>query len=64
MSEANTKNIPPDKLVRVTFLPEGRTVEFEFGTLPYEHHGQPMSILDVAQNFDVFLFRQRQRLAF
>ncbi len=55
MSEANTKNIPPDKLVRVTFLPEGRTVEFEFGTLPYEHHGKPMSVLDVAQNFDVFL---------
>jgi 2Fe-2S ferredoxin len=55
MSEANTKNIPPGKLVRVTFLPEGRTVEFEFGALPYEHHGKPMSILDVAQNFGVFL---------
>jgi 2Fe-2S ferredoxin len=41
--------------VRVTFLPEGRTVEFEFGALPYEHHGKPMSILDVAMNFDVFL---------
>jgi hypothetical protein len=34
MSEANTKNIPPDKLVRVTFKPEGKVVEFEFGTLP------------------------------
>ena len=53
MSE--TKNIPPEKLVRVTFEPEGRTVEFEFGAMPYEHHGKPMSILDVAQNFDVFL---------
>ena len=56
MSEANqTKNIPPDKLVRVTFLPEGTTVEFEFGTMPYDHHGKPMSFLDVAENFGIFL---------
>lgn len=55
MSEANQKNIPADKLVRVTFQPEGRTVEFEFGTLPYEHHGKPMSFLDVAENFNIFL---------
>ena len=48
---ANQTNIPPDKLVRVTFLPEGKTVEFEYGTLPYEHHGKPMSFLDVAENF-------------
>ena len=55
MSEANTKNIPPDRLVRVTFMPEGKTVEFEFGTMPYDHHGKPMSFLDVAENFDIFL---------
>src|SRR3954471_10760917 len=55
MSEANSTNIPPDKLVRVTFMPEGKTVEFEFGTLPYDHHGKPMSFLDVAENFGVFL---------
>jgi len=55
MSEANTKDIPPDKLVRVTFLPEGKTVEFEFGALPYEHHGKPMSFLDVAENNNIFL---------
>ena len=55
MSEETEKNIPPDKLVRVTFLPEGKTVEFEFGALPYEHHGKPMSFLDVAENNDVFL---------
>jgi 2Fe-2S ferredoxin len=55
MSETNTNEIPAEKLVRVTFLPEGRTAEFEFGALPYEHHGKPMSLLDVAQNFDVFL---------
>ena len=40
MGQANQTNIPPDKLVRVTFLPEGKTVEFEYGTLPYEHHGK------------------------
>ena len=28
MSETNGKAIPPEKLVRVTFLPEGKTVEF------------------------------------
>jgi len=55
MSEPTEKNIPADKLVRVTFLPEGKTVEFEFGTLPYEHHGKPMSFLDVAENNDIFL---------
>ena len=41
--------------VRVTFLPEGRTVEFEHGKLPYKDHGKPQSILDVAINNDVFL---------
>lgn len=55
MSSAKTTNIAPEKLVRVTFQPEGRTVEFEYGTLPYEHHGKPMSFLDVAENFGVFL---------
>ena len=55
MSEPTEKNIPADKLVRVTFLPEGKTVEFEYGTLPYEHHGKPMSFLDVAETNDIFL---------
>ena len=55
MSEASKKEIPPDKLVRVTFLPEGRTVEFEFGAMPWDHHGKPMSFLDVAENFGIFL---------
>lgn len=54
MSETNEK-IPAEKLVRVTFQPEGRTVEFEYGALPYKRHGEPMSFLDVAENFDVFL---------
>jgi len=55
MSEATEKSIPADKLVRVTFQPEGKTVEFEFGTLPYERHGKPMSFLDVAENNHIFL---------
>jgi ferredoxin, 2Fe-2S len=65
MSEQNSKsavNIDPDlskppgpNMVRVTFLPEGRSVEFEYGTMPYEHHGKPMSFLDVAENFNIFL---------
>ena len=31
MTESTSKPIPADKLVRVTFEPEGRVVEFEFG---------------------------------
>src|SRR6201996_9029481 len=42
-------------MVRVTFQPEGRTVEFEFDSLPYEGHGRPMSFLDVAENYGIFL---------
>jgi 2Fe-2S ferredoxin len=55
MNESMKNEIPPEKLVRVTFLPEGRTVEFEFGAMPYDRHGKPMSFLDVAENFDIFL---------
>ncbi|MCU1292690.1 MAG: fdx [Bryobacterales bacterium] len=39
----------------MTFLPENRTVEFESGKLPYDEHGKPESILDVAINSDVHL---------
>ncbi len=46
---------PAEGVVRVTFLPEGRTVEFAFGTMPYDHHGKPMSFLDVAENYGIFL---------
>jgi ferredoxin, 2Fe-2S len=38
--------------VRITFLPQGRTVEFEVGKLAYQDHGKPGSILDVALNHD------------
>jgi 2Fe-2S ferredoxin len=40
---------------KVTFLPEGRTVEFDSGELPYADHGQPESLLDVALNFGIHL---------
>ena len=41
---ATAESINPEKLVRVTFLPEGKTVEFEHGNLPYEEHGKRDSI--------------------
>ncbi len=40
---------------KITFLPEGKSVEFEPATLPYADHGKPASILDVAMNFGVHL---------
>lgn len=55
MIEPATQAIPPEKLVRITFLPEGRTVEFEFGALPWGRHGRPMSFLDVAGHFGIEL---------
>jgi ferredoxin len=59
----STKTIEPvdlskpaaEGMVRVTFLPEGKTVEFPFDTLAYEGHGLPMSFLDVAENYGIFL---------
>jgi len=53
--EVDLSKAPAENMVRVTFLPEGRTVEFEFDTLPYEGHGLPMSFLDVAENYGIFL---------
>lgn len=43
------------RTVRVTFLPENRTVEFDLSSLPYHDHGKPASILDVALNFGISL---------
>jgi ferredoxin, 2Fe-2S len=40
---------------RVTFLPEGRTVEFEKGKLPYDGHGKPESLLDICMHFGIHL---------
>ena len=65
MTETATKNLEvkdydpneplPPNTVRLVFLPEGKACEYEAGKLPYKHHGKPGSILDVAENFDVFL---------
>ena len=41
--------------VRVTFLPENKSFEFEHGKLPYQEHGKPESILDVAMRFGLHL---------
>jgi 2Fe-2S ferredoxin len=42
-------------MARVVFMPEGKAVDFEPEKLAYQHHGKPRSILDVAENFDIFL---------
>ncbi len=39
----------------MTFVNIGRTVEFEPGELPYDEHGKPESLLDVALNFGIQL---------
>lgn len=46
---------PADNMVRVIFEPRNEVVEFEFGKLPYDGHGKPMSFLDVAENYGIFL---------
>jgi len=38
---------------KVTFSNLDRTVEFEHGKLPYDEHGKPESILDVAMHFGI-----------
>ena len=45
----------PTNTVKVTFLPENKTFEFEHGKLPYQDHGKPQSLLDVAMNFGFHL---------
>ena len=44
---------PKENLVQITFLPAGKTVEFEHGKLTYLNHGEPESILDIALNYDI-----------
>src|ERR1700723_727831 len=55
LPEIDLSKPPADNIVRVTFEPENKTVEFPFDTLPYDGHGQPMSFLDVAENYNIFL---------
>ena len=38
---AATVDSPGENTVEVTFLPEGKTVTFEHGKLPYKDHGKP-----------------------
>jgi 2Fe-2S ferredoxin len=49
------EGINPEKLVRVTFLPINKTVEFEHDKMDYQDHGKRESILDVALNFGIHL---------
>ena len=55
LPEVDLSQPPAENIVRVTFKPENKTVEFPFGSLPYEGHGEPMSLLDVAENYGIFL---------
>src|SRR3979490_1155535 len=50
-----TEHAPRENTVQATFLPEGKTVQFELGKLPYEDHGKEQSWLDVALNYGVTL---------
>ncbi len=47
---------PAQDVVRVTFEPENRTVEFKFvHSAVRSINGKPMSFLDVAENYGIFL---------
>src|SRR3979409_1723431 len=50
-----TGDSPGENTVEVTFLPEGKTVQFEHGQLPYKDHGKEESLLDVALNHGIRL---------
>ena len=40
-------------MAKVTFLPLRRTVEFDLAALPFQGHGRPRSLLDVALNYGI-----------
>ncbi len=40
---------------KVIFVNPDQTVEFEHGKMPYDEHGKPESILDVAINFGIHI---------
>lgn len=52
---AATVDAPGENTIEVTFQPEGKTVSFEHGKMPYESHGKEQSVLDVALNHHVKL---------
>ena len=43
------------RVVKVTFLPENRTVEVDLDETPYGDHGEPGSLLDVSMKFGLGL---------
>ena len=43
------------RLVKVTFLPMGKTVEVDLDAMPYKEHGNPGSFLDIALNHGLHL---------
>ena len=55
LPEIDLSKPPAENIVRVTFEPENKTVEFVYDTMPYDGHGQPMSFLDVAENYGIFM---------
>src|ERR1700756_4883069 len=52
---AATLDAPGENTVQVTFLPEGKVVQFEPGKLPYKDHGKEQWLLDVSLNNDIRL---------
>ena len=44
---------PPTRPYKLTFLPEGKTVEVDPAELPYSRDGQVGSILEIAMGHDV-----------
>jgi ferredoxin, 2Fe-2S len=44
-----------DAVPKVTFSNFDKTVEFEHGKLPYQDHGKPESLLDIALNHGISL---------
>ena len=40
---------------KVTFIVDGepRTLDVDLAALPYSHHGQPGSLLDIAKHFNI-----------
>lgn len=54
-AEAVTPTRYNEGVPKVTFANVDRTVEFESGKLPYDNHGKPESVLDVAMHFGIQL---------
>ena len=55
LPEIDLSKPPAENMVRVSFEPENKTVEFPYGSMPYDGHGQPMSFLDIAENYGIFM---------